>query len=50
MATAEREMQRMTEYDYVVVNQPDRLDLAIAELKAIVVAERRRVCPRTVEL
>lgn len=50
MATAEREMQRMTEYDYVIVNQPDRLDLAIAELKAIVVAERRRVCPRTVEL
>lgn len=50
MATAEREMQRMSEYDYVIVNQRDRLDQAVADLKAIVLAERRRVCPRTVEL
>jgi guanylate kinase len=50
LATAEREMQRMSEYDYVIVNQRDRLDQAVADLKAIVLAERHRVCPRTVTL
>src|SRR6202011_3680140 len=38
MATAEREMQRMSEYDYVVVNHRDRLDQAVGDLKAIVLA------------
>jgi guanylate kinase len=50
LATAEREMQRMSEYDYVIVNQRDRVDQAVSDLKAIVVAERSRVCPRTVTL
>ena len=50
LATAEREMQRMSEYDYVVVNHRDRLDQAVRDLKSIVMAERFRVCPRTVTL
>jgi guanylate kinase len=50
LATAEREMQRMSEYDYVIVNQRDRLDQAVGDLKAIISAERHRVCPRTVTL
>lgn len=50
LATAEREMQHMSEYDYVVVNHSDRLEQAIADLKAIITAERMRVCPRTVTL
>lgn len=50
LQTAEREMQRMSEYDYVIVNQRDRLEQAIADLKAIIAAERLRVCPRTVTL
>jgi guanylate kinase len=50
LATAEREMQRMTEYDYVIVNQRDRLEQAVGDLKAIISAERLRVCPRTVTL
>jgi guanylate kinase len=50
LQTAEREMQRMSEYDYVIVNQRDRLEQAIADLKAIITAERLRVCPRTVTL
>ena len=50
LATAEREMQRMSEYDYVIVNQRDKLDQAVADLKSIVLAERLRVCPRTVTL
>jgi guanylate kinase len=50
LATAEREMQRMSEYDYVIVNHRDRLDQAVGDLKAIIKAERLRVCPRTVTL
>jgi guanylate kinase len=50
LTTAEREMQRMSEYDYVVINHRDRLDQAVSDLKAVIVAERLRVCPRTVTL
>jgi guanylate kinase len=50
LATAEREMQRMSEYDYVIVNLRDRLDQAVHDLKSIVMAERLRVCPRMVTL
>ena len=50
LATAEREMQRVSEYDYVIVNRRDRLDQAVSDLKAIISAERLRVCPRTVTL
>jgi guanylate kinase len=50
VATAEREMQRMSEYDYVIVNQSDRLEQAIADLKAIIAAERLRLCRRVVTL
>jgi guanylate kinase len=50
LATAEREMQRVSEYDYVIVNHRDRLDQAVSDLKAIITTERLRVCPRTVTL
>jgi guanylate kinase len=50
LATAEREMQRMSEYDYVVVNQTERLQQAVEDLKAIITAERMRICPRKVSL
>jgi guanylate kinase len=40
----------MSEYDYVIINHRDRLDQAVGDLKAIIVAERLRVCPRTVAL
>ena len=50
LATAQREMQRMSEYDYVIVNQSDRLDQAMTHLKAIIAAERLRMCRRDVTL
>ncbi len=50
LATAEREMQRMSEYDYVIVNQSDRLEQALRDLKAIIAAERLRLCRRLVTL
>jgi hypothetical protein len=34
----------------VIVNHRDRLDQAVGDLKSVVLAERRRVCPRTVTL
>lgn len=48
LRTAEQEMQRVAEYDYRVVNLPDRLDDAVADVKAIITAERLRVHPRYV--
>jgi guanylate kinase len=50
LATAEREMLRVSEYDYVIINHSDRLDQAMDDLKAIITAERSRVCKRTVTL
>jgi guanylate kinase len=50
LEAAEREMQRLSEYDYVVVNHRDRVEQAVGDLKAIVRAERLRVCPRIVTL
>jgi guanylate kinase len=48
LATAEREVQRMSEYDYVIVNHRDRLEQALEDLKAIIRSERLRVCRRLV--
>ena len=50
LATAEREMQRMSEYDYVIVNRSGRLGQALNDLKAIIAAERLRLCRRDVTL
>jgi len=48
--TAQREIQLVDEYDYVVVNHKDRLAEALADVKAIITAERLRVHPRGVVL
>jgi guanylate kinase len=50
LATAEREMQRMSEYDYVIINQSGSLERAMNDLKAIIAAERLRLCRRDVTL
>lgn len=50
LATAVREMQRLSEYDYVVVNEQGRLDETVERIKAIICAERCRVKPRVVTL
>jgi guanylate kinase len=41
LATASREVSAVEEYDYVVVN--DDVDRCVAEIEAIVVAERARL-------
>jgi guanylate kinase len=50
LATAEREMQRVDEYDYVVVNERGRVYESVEKIKAIITAERCRVNPRLVTL
>ncbi len=50
LRTAQEELGRMDEFDYRVVNHDDRLDQAIADIDAIIAAEKCRVVPRQVRL
>lgn len=50
IVTAREELQRMPEFDYVVVNHADRLDEAIQDVIGIIRAEHCRVLPRKVAL
>jgi len=45
---ARHEMDAVDEFDYVVVNREDRLDDAVGQIRAIIVAEKQRVRPRRV--
>lgn len=49
LETARYEMERITEFDYVVVNQEARLDEAVGQVRSIIRAEKQRVCPRRVD-
>ncbi len=48
--TAHKEMERLPLFDYVVVNHQDRVDLAVAQIDAIITAEKCRVNPRVVSI
>lgn len=48
--TAEKELEYLSEFDYVVVNTQDRLDEAVNTIVSIIDAEHHRVCPRKVSL
>lgn len=48
--TANEEMKRLPIFDYVVLNQYDKVDLAVAQIDAIITAEKCRVNPRVVKL
>ena len=45
-----REMKRWPDYDYVVVNQEQRLEAAVERVKAIILAEKCRTKPRQIAL
>ena len=47
---ARQEMALMDRYDYCVINRDGRLDQAVADIEAIIVAEKCRVLPRRVKL
>jgi guanylate kinase len=50
IATARKELERMTEFDYCVVNQDMTLDETVDRIIAIIEAEHSRVNPRVVHL
>jgi guanylate kinase len=45
---AEKELQQIFFFDYVVVNHSNQIDKAIDEIKAIIAAEKCRVQPRSI--
>jgi guanylate kinase len=50
LKTAEEEIKQLPLFDYVVVNKGDEIDLAVAEIEAIITAEKHRVKPREIGL
>jgi guanylate kinase len=50
IATARKELNRIQEFDYVVVNQDDQLEKTVDTILAIIRAEHHRVRPRQVNL
>ena len=50
LKTAEQELSRIHEYDYRVVNENDGLEQAVADIEAIIAAEKCRITPRLVQL
>jgi guanylate kinase len=49
ISIAESELGRVGEYDYRVVNEDDKLEQAVAEIDAIITAEKCRTRPRVVD-
>lgn len=50
LAKAAWEMEQIPQFDYVVINHPDRLDQAVSQIRSIIFAEKQRVRPRRVTL
>ncbi|MCX7792391.1 MAG: guanylate kinase [Chloroflexaceae bacterium] len=50
LAMASQEMEQVQHFDYVVINREDRLDEAVGQIRAIIIAEKQRVFPRQVRL
>ncbi len=50
LAAADEEMKQISRFDYVVVNQWDKFDQAVADIIGIIRAEKCRVVPRDITL
>jgi len=50
LKTAQEEMKQLPLFDYVVVSQQGKIDLAVLAVEAIIIAERHRVSPREISL
>ena len=50
MKVAEQEMKELSRFDYVVVNREDKIERAVADIKAIITAEKCRVKSREIIL
>ena len=47
---ANQEMESLSIFDYVVINQRDQVEQAVAQIEAIITAEKCRVAPRVVDI
>jgi len=50
LAVAASELERVDQFDYVVINREGHLDDAVSQICAIIAAEKQRVFPRRVRL
>ena len=50
LKTAREELKQLSLFDYIVYNRPDELDRAVADVRAIITAEKCRVAPREISL
>ena len=50
LKTAAEEMEQLPFFDYVVVSQQDKIEMAVLAIEAIVIAEKHRVTPRQISL
>jgi guanylate kinase len=50
LKTAEDEMKQLPLFDYVVVSQQGKIELAVAAIEAIITAEKHRVAPHEIYL
>ncbi len=50
LKTAAEEMEKLPVFDYLVVNRQGELDRAVADIEAIITAEKCRVIPRGISL
>jgi guanylate kinase len=48
--TAQEEIKKLPLFDYVVISERDEIDRAVADISAIITAERCRVKPREIKL
>ncbi len=48
--TAEAEIKQLSLFDYVVFSRRDKIDRAVADIKAIITAEKCRIIPREITL
>lgn len=46
LQTAFDEMKKLHKFDYIVVNQPQRIDCVVSDIRAIITAEKLRLTPR----
>jgi guanylate kinase len=46
LQTAIKEMESLNSFDYIVINQQQKIDNVVADIKAIITAEKLRLIPR----
>ena len=50
LKTARTELEKLAIFDYIVVNREGEIEKTVADIKAIIAAEKCRVTPREIEL